>query len=140
MNNKPRALGVALLCVLLSGIHAGCSNSSAPAAVEEQWEVAAGPYGGARKSVVVHPQDPAHAITDSVDSSGIGELRDGRWVAVAHAYIVAGVITPALAHLEAACKADRACAQWLFATRSPWWAPVRTNREARSLLGDYGAS
>jgi tetratricopeptide (TPR) repeat protein len=61
-------------------------------------------------------------------------------VVIAHAYIVAGVIKPALAHLEAACKEDPACARWLFATRSPWWAPVHANREVLSLLGDYGAS
>jgi TolB-like protein len=61
-------------------------------------------------------------------------------VVVAHAYIVAGMIKPALAHLEAACETDSACAQWLLATRSPWWAPVRENREVLSLLGDYGAS
>jgi hypothetical protein len=61
-------------------------------------------------------------------------------VVVAHAYTVAGMIKPALAHLEAACEADSACARWLLATRSPWWAPVRANREVLSLLGDYGAS
>ena len=61
-------------------------------------------------------------------------------VVVAHAYVVAGMIKPALAHLEAACEADSACARWLFATRSPWWAPVHANREVLSLLGDYGAS
>jgi TolB-like protein len=61
-------------------------------------------------------------------------------VAVAHAYIVAGLVEPALAHLEVACKADSACARWLSATRSPWWAPVRGNRAVASLLRDYGAS
>jgi TolB-like protein/DNA-binding winged helix-turn-helix (wHTH) protein len=61
-------------------------------------------------------------------------------VVVAHAYIVAGMIKPALTHLEAACEADSACARWLFATRSPWWAPIHANREVLSLLGDYGAS
>jgi TolB-like protein/Flp pilus assembly protein TadD len=61
-------------------------------------------------------------------------------VVIARAYLVAGMVEAALTHLEQACKADPAWAQWLFATRSPYWEPVHTNREVLSLLGDYGAS
>jgi TolB-like protein/Flp pilus assembly protein TadD len=61
-------------------------------------------------------------------------------VVIARAYLGAGMVEAALTHLEQACKADPACARWLFDTRSPWWAPVRANREVLSLLGDYGAS
>jgi ATP/maltotriose-dependent transcriptional regulator MalT len=61
-------------------------------------------------------------------------------VAIAHAYLVAGMVEAALTHFEQACKADPAWAQWLFATRSPFWERVHTNREVLSLLGDYGAS
>ncbi|MCU7917918.1 MAG: hypothetical protein KZQ95_06105 [Candidatus Thiodiazotropha sp. (ex Epidulcina cf. delphinae)] len=43
-----------------------------------RWDVSRGPFGGDRKTVVVDPADPYHAITDSVDRSGIWETRDGR--------------------------------------------------------------
>lgn len=61
-------------------------------------------------------------------------------VAIALAYLDAELVAPALAHLETACKADRACARFLLATQSPYMEPFHANREVLSLLGDYGAS
>lgn len=41
------------------------------------WEVDRGPFGGDRVTVATDPADARHAITDSVDRSGIWETRDG---------------------------------------------------------------
>jgi eukaryotic-like serine/threonine-protein kinase len=57
--------------------------------------------------------------------------------AIARQYIRAGLIAPALHHLEETLRSEPACAQWLLTTKSPYWAVIRSNSEASTLLEKY---
>jgi eukaryotic-like serine/threonine-protein kinase len=67
-------------------------------------------------------------------------LRGHGWrPSIARQYIKAGVIAPALDHLEETFRAEPTCAQWLLATTSPYWAAIRSHPQARALLEKYSA-
>jgi predicted Zn-dependent protease len=62
-----------------------------------------------------------------------------RFLNVARYYIKAGHSGPAAEYLEAALREDPVCAQWLLATKSGFWTPIRENPQARGLLEEYNA-
>jgi tetratricopeptide (TPR) repeat protein len=55
----------------------------------------------------------------------------------ARQYIKAGLIGPALEHLDKMLRAEPGCTRWLLTTTSPFWAIIRSNPEARALLEKY---
>ena len=60
-----------------------------------------------------------------------------RFLNITRYYIKAGLAEPAVDYLERVLRADAVCAQWLLATRSAFWTPIRDNPQARRLLEHY---
>jgi len=56
---------------------------------------------------------------------------------IAHHYLAAGLVQPAIEHLEGSVRGEPACAQWLLTTQSSYWASIRANPEGRALLERY---
>ena len=60
-----------------------------------------------------------------------------RRISVARAYLMAGLVSTGLDHLEQAFQADADCPRWLLTTQSAIWTPLRAMREVRELLARY---